>query len=100
MAVPILGAIPVAAPTFTLRVHRGPNMTIVEAIRDSDGVTVATVPFANEMWDQLFHAHDEPEPMTEDPHIASAEFAAEAARELAQARAERRAEEEGGAFDV
>jgi hypothetical protein len=61
MAVPILGAVPPSAPTFTLRVHRqeGPGgLTTVEVIRDGDSVTVATLPFANELWDQLFHQHE------------------------------------------
>jgi hypothetical protein len=62
MAVPILGAPQLEAPAFTLRVHRqegAGGFTIVEVIRDSDSVTVATLPFATQLWDQLFHTHDE-----------------------------------------
>ena len=60
MAIPILGAPPAMSPTFTLRVHRNDQITMVEVVRDGDSVTVAQVPFENALWDQFFHTHVEP----------------------------------------
>jgi len=57
MNVPIIGAPLDEAPSFTLRLQRSDRVTIVEVVRDVDGQTIAALPFANELWDQLFHAH-------------------------------------------